>query len=163
YRGVGSRADRREDWGDPAYLAGVAEIPGHLRAQGVKISKLVLIGVSYAGFGNAELVATHPELRPAALILVDSYLDLPARYAALPTSATSRTCGTRTRSGIEARACWPWPLSVRPTARSARGLLRSPPEPPCLWAATAAREALDTEVLRNGDAVACRVGRANLD
>src|SRR5205085_338482 len=91
YRGVGSRADRREDWGDPAYLAGVAENPGHLRAQGVKISKLVLIGVSYAGFGNAELVATHPELRPAALILVDSYLDLPARYAALPARHPTRT------------------------------------------------------------------------
>jgi pimeloyl-ACP methyl ester carboxylesterase len=50
----------------------------------VKISKLVLVGVSYSGYANAALVATHPELRPAALVVVDSYLDLPARYAALP-------------------------------------------------------------------------------
>ena len=55
----------------------------------MQISKLVLVGVSYSGFGDAELVATHPELRPAALIVVDSYLDLPARYRALrPTHET---------------------------------------------------------------------------
>ena len=91
YRGVGSRANRREDWGNSAYLADVAKIPGHLRGQGVRISKLVLVGVSYSGFGNAELVATHPELRPAALIIVDSYLDLPARYAALPAGHPTKT------------------------------------------------------------------------
>jgi pimeloyl-ACP methyl ester carboxylesterase len=84
YLGTGQRAGRREDWGDPAYLAAVAKVPAQLRAQGVKISKLVLVGVSYTGYANAELVATHPELRPAALVVVDSYLDLPARYAALP-------------------------------------------------------------------------------
>jgi hypothetical protein len=56
----------------------------------VKISKLVLVGVSYSGFDNAELVATHPELRPAALVIVDSYLDLPARYAALPAHHPTR-------------------------------------------------------------------------
>lgn len=82
--GPGQRAGRKEDWGDPAYLDAVAKVPAALRAQGVKISKLVLVGVSYTGYANAELVATHPELRPAALIVVDSYLDLPARYAALP-------------------------------------------------------------------------------
>jgi pimeloyl-ACP methyl ester carboxylesterase len=69
----------------------VAKIPDRLRARGVKISKLVLVGVSYSGFGNAELVATHPELRPAALIVVDSYLDLPARYAALPARHETKT------------------------------------------------------------------------
>jgi pimeloyl-ACP methyl ester carboxylesterase len=84
YLGPGQRAGRKEDWGDPAYLAAVAKVPAMLRAQGVKISKLVLVGVSYTGFANAELVATHPELRPAALVVVDSFLDLPARYAALP-------------------------------------------------------------------------------
>ena len=84
YVGPGQRAGRKEDWGDPAYLAAVAKVPAALRAQGVKISKLVLVGVSYSGYANAELVATHPELRPAALIVVDSYLDLPARYTALP-------------------------------------------------------------------------------
>ena len=72
------------DWGDPAYLAEVAQVPARLRAQGVKIAQLVLVGVSYSGFANAQLVATHPELRPTALIMVDSYLDLPARYRALP-------------------------------------------------------------------------------
>jgi pimeloyl-ACP methyl ester carboxylesterase len=84
YTGAGGRAARREDWGDPRYLAEVARVPDALRHDGVKVSRLVVIGVSYSGFGNAELVATHPELRPAALIVVDSYLDLAARYAALP-------------------------------------------------------------------------------
>jgi pimeloyl-ACP methyl ester carboxylesterase len=80
----GERSGRQMDWGDPAYLARVARVPAQLRAQGVKIAQLVLVGVSYSGFANAQLVATHPELRPAALIVVDSYLDLPARYVALP-------------------------------------------------------------------------------
>src|SRR4029077_10922513 len=31
-----------------------------------------------------ELVASQPQLHPAALIMIDSYLDLAARYAALP-------------------------------------------------------------------------------
>jgi pimeloyl-ACP methyl ester carboxylesterase len=79
-----SRNARVEDWGDPAYLNYVARLPGELRAEGVKISKLVVVGVSYAGYANAELVATHPQLHPAALIVIDSFLDLPARYRALP-------------------------------------------------------------------------------
>ncbi len=84
YEGIGERSSRREDWGDPAYLAAAARVPSRLRQSGLKISKLVLVGVSYSGFANAELVATHPELRPDALVVVDSYLDLPARYRALP-------------------------------------------------------------------------------
>jgi pimeloyl-ACP methyl ester carboxylesterase len=84
YEAPGQREGRLMDWGNPDYLAAVAKLPNRLRAQGVKISKLVLVGVSYSGYANAELVATHPELRPAALIVVDSYLDLPARYRALP-------------------------------------------------------------------------------
>jgi pimeloyl-ACP methyl ester carboxylesterase len=84
YSGSGGRAKRKNDWGDPAYLGAVAGYPAELRRQGVKISKLVLVGVSYSGYANAELAATHPELRPAALIVVDSYLDLPARFRALP-------------------------------------------------------------------------------
>jgi pimeloyl-ACP methyl ester carboxylesterase len=90
YEGVGERAARKEDWGDPAYLAAVARVPSRLQQSGVKISKLVLVGVSYSGFANAELVATHPELRPDALVVVDSYLDLPARYEALPASHETR-------------------------------------------------------------------------
>jgi len=84
YSGPGDRAARMEDWGNLAYLSAVAKYPAELRRQGVKISKLVLVGVSFSGYANAELVATHPELNPDALIVVDSYLDLPARFRALP-------------------------------------------------------------------------------
>ncbi len=35
-------------------------------------------------FADAELVASHPEVGPDALIVVDSYLDLAARFDALP-------------------------------------------------------------------------------
>jgi pimeloyl-ACP methyl ester carboxylesterase len=88
--GVGRRSLRREDWGDPAYDAAVATVPGLLRKQGVKISQLVVVGVSYSGYADAELVATHPELHPAALIVVDSFLDLRARYEALPADHPTR-------------------------------------------------------------------------
>ncbi len=91
YVAPGGRAARREDWGDPAYDAAVAKLPAQLAASGVKIARLVVAGVSYSGYANAELVATHPELRPAALIVVDSYLDLPARYQALPPYHPTRT------------------------------------------------------------------------
>ena len=79
-----SQKGRIQDFGDPAYLAAVARLPNDLRRKGLKISKVVLIGASYAGFDVAELAATHPELRPAALVMVDTFLDLPARYLALP-------------------------------------------------------------------------------
>jgi pimeloyl-ACP methyl ester carboxylesterase len=94
YERAGNRAGRREDWGDPSYLAQVARLPARLRSEGVRISKLVLIGVSYSGFAVAELVAAHPEVRAAALIVVDSYLDLKARYEALP-------AGHETKAEIE--------------------------------------------------------------
>ena len=90
YEGAGGRGARKEDWGDPTYLAAVAQLPARLRRSGVKVSKLVLVGVSYSGFANAELVATHPELGPDALIVIDSYLDLPARYSALPPQHETR-------------------------------------------------------------------------
>jgi pimeloyl-ACP methyl ester carboxylesterase len=83
YEAPGQRAGRLEDWGDPAYDAAVAQLSGRLRRDGVKISKLVLVGVSYSGFANAELVASHPELNADALVVVDSYLDLAARYRAI--------------------------------------------------------------------------------
>lgn len=91
YVGAGGRAGRIEDWGDPRYLALVARLPAQLREQGVLISKVVVIGVSYSGFANAELVATHPELHADALIVVDSYLDLAARFNALPLHHETRT------------------------------------------------------------------------
>ena len=61
--------------------AALLEAFASLRTEGLE---LVLIGASYAGYANSQLVATHPELHPTALIVVDSFLDLPARYAALP-------------------------------------------------------------------------------
>ena len=84
YERPGQRAGRLEDWGDPAYDAAVARLPARVEAQGVKVSKLIVIGVSYSGFANAELVASQPRFHPAALIMIDSYLDLAARFAALP-------------------------------------------------------------------------------
>ncbi len=102
--GVGGRSGRREDWGDPAYDAAVAAVPEKLRAQGIKISKLVVIGVSYSGYANAELVATHPELRPAALVVVDSYLDLAARYQALPPHHETRAEMEAVLGGTPAQA-----------------------------------------------------------
>lgn len=91
YEGPGGRAGRREDWGDPRYLAAVAKLPAKLRADGVQISELVLVGVSYSGFANAELVAVHPEIGAGALVVVDSYLDLTARFNALPPTHETRT------------------------------------------------------------------------
>jgi hypothetical protein len=46
--------------------------------------ELVLVGVSYSGFGVATLAAHHPELRPDRLIVLDSYFDLAARRELLP-------------------------------------------------------------------------------
>jgi pimeloyl-ACP methyl ester carboxylesterase len=90
YEGVGGRAARLEDWGDPPYLAAAARLPDALRQSGVKISELAVVGVSYSGYANAELVATHPEMRPDALVVVDSYLDLTARFRALPLGHETR-------------------------------------------------------------------------
>ena len=90
YEQPGQRDGRREDWGDPAYDAAVARLPAKVEAQGVKVSKLIVVGVSYSAFANAELVASQPRLHPAALIMIDSYLDLAARFAALPLNHPTR-------------------------------------------------------------------------
>jgi len=84
YEKPGQRDGRLEDWGSPAYDAAVARLPARIEARGVKVSKLIVVGVSYSAFANAELVASQPRLHPAALIMIDSYLDLAARFAALP-------------------------------------------------------------------------------
>jgi hypothetical protein len=91
YVAAGDRSGRMEDWGDPAYDAAVAQLPAALERSGVKVSALIVLGVSYSGYANAELVASHPELKPAALIVVDSYLDLTARFDALPSYHETRT------------------------------------------------------------------------
>lgn len=82
YLGPGLRARRRLDWGNPAYLARLADSAAalHRRIGG----RLVLIGVSYSGFGVATLATHHPELRPDRLIVIDSYFDLVARRRLLP-------------------------------------------------------------------------------
>ena len=90
YERPGQRNGRLEDWGDPAYDAAVARLPARIEARGVKVSKLIVVGVSYSGFANAELVASQPRLHPAALVMIDSYLDLAARFAALPSYHETR-------------------------------------------------------------------------
>jgi hypothetical protein len=90
YERPGERTGRLEDWGNPAYDAAVARLPAKVEAQGVKVSKLIVVGVSYSGFANAELVASQPRLHPAALVMIDSYLDLAARFAALPLNHPTR-------------------------------------------------------------------------
>jgi pimeloyl-ACP methyl ester carboxylesterase len=90
YESSGGRALRKEDWGDPTYDAAVAKVPARLRRQGLDFSQLIVVGVSYSGYANAELIATHPEMRADALIVVDSYLDLSARYQALPARHETR-------------------------------------------------------------------------
>ena len=95
YTGPGLRSQRFMDWGDPRYDAAVAQLPGRARRAGIRISKLIVIGVSYTGYATAELVATHPEMRPAALIIIDTYLDLPARFqASKPWLMTRREIAT---------------------------------------------------------------------
>jgi pimeloyl-ACP methyl ester carboxylesterase len=84
YLGPGLRPQRHLDWGDPGYLGSLAAKVEALRRR--VGGELVLIGVSYSGFGVAALASHHPELRPQRLIVIDSYLDLVARRAAARTS-----------------------------------------------------------------------------
>lgn len=96
------RAGRLEDWGDPAYDAAVARLPAAVERKGVKVSKLVVVGVSYSAFANAELVASQPRLHPAALVMIDSYLDLAARFDALPSYHETRAEIIRALGGTPA-------------------------------------------------------------
>jgi hypothetical protein len=82
YVGPGLRPERHLDWGDAGYLAALAKaVVVEHRAVG---GSLILMGVSYSGFGIATLASHHPELRPDRLIVIDSYLDLVARRSKLP-------------------------------------------------------------------------------
>ncbi len=84
YVGLGLRAQRHLDWGDAAYLSSFAtKILALRRKVG---GELILIGVSYSGYGVATLASHHRELRPDRLIVIDSYLDLVARRRRLPPS-----------------------------------------------------------------------------
>ena len=88
YLGLGQRSERHLDWGEPAYLSALAREARtlHERVGG----ELVLLGVSYSGFGVATLASHHPELRPSRLIVIDSYLDLAARRVAASAGGTGR-------------------------------------------------------------------------
>ncbi len=94
YVGLGLRAQRHLDWGNAAYLHALAREAGalHDRVGG----ELLLVGVSYSGFGVATLASHHPELRPDRLIVIDSYLDLAARRAAAGTGAIGREIDAET-------------------------------------------------------------------
>jgi pimeloyl-ACP methyl ester carboxylesterase len=87
YTGYGLRQLRHLDWGNPRYLAAyageIARLHAHIHGS------LILMGVSYSGFGVAALAAHHPELHPDRLIVVDSYLDLVSRRRALPDGAAT--------------------------------------------------------------------------
>jgi pimeloyl-ACP methyl ester carboxylesterase len=101
YLGYGLRSQRRLDWGDPGYLASFARKLAvlHSRVGG----PLLLIGVSYSGFGVATLASHEPALRPARLIVIDSYLDLVGRRASLPPShQTAREIDAATGGSIQA-------------------------------------------------------------
>lgn len=101
YTGYGLRSQRHLDWGNPSYLASFAsKIAGLHRQVG---GPLVLIGVSYSGFGVATLASHHPELRPARLIVIDSFLDLVARRASLPSGQeTAREIDAETGGTVSA-------------------------------------------------------------
>ena len=117
YVGPGLRARRHLDWGNAAYLSALAREARalHRRVGG----ELLLVGVSYSGFGVAALASHYPELRPDRLIVIDAYLDLAARRAAAGTGATGREIDAETGGSSGALAggasAWPgWPRSSRP-------------------------------------------------
>jgi hypothetical protein len=99
YSGRGLRPKRHLDWGDPGYLAAFA---GRIRTlRRTTPGPLVLMGVSYSGFGVGTLASHHPELRPSRVIVIDSYLDLVARRAHLSdTHITAREIDSETGGSI---------------------------------------------------------------
>lgn len=101
YLGRGLRSKRRVDWGNPAYLSSLAS---KIRAVHRQIGgDLVLIGVSYSGFGIATLSTHHPEIHPDRLIVIDSFLNLVARRAALPPNhETAREIDAETGGSADA-------------------------------------------------------------
>jgi len=100
YTGYGLRSKRLLDWGDPGYLATLA---GRIAAVHKSVGgELILLGVSYSGFGVATLASHHPELRPDRLIVVDSYLDLVARRAVAGSGGTGAEIDAATGGAPEA-------------------------------------------------------------
>jgi hypothetical protein len=117
YLGRNLRSRRQLDWGNPRYLADLASRARalHSRVGG----ELLLLGVSYSGFGVATLATHHPELRPDRVIVIDSYFDLVARRRhAWPSSPTAREIDRETggsRAALRRRSA-----SVRDLARLTR-------------------------------------------
>jgi pimeloyl-ACP methyl ester carboxylesterase len=114
FLGPGLRSKRHLDWGNPAYLADFAE---EILAKDEQIGgELILVGVSYSGFGVATLAAHHPEIRPDRLVVIDSYFDLVARRSRLPHShETAREIDSET-SGSK--------MALRARSAGAQGLAR---------------------------------------
>jgi hypothetical protein len=130
YLGPGLRSRRHLDWGNPQYLTRFAAKirAAHRQTRG----DLILLGVSYAGFGVATLASHHPELRPAQLVVVDSYLDLPARRGKLsPSHETAREIDLET--GGTPAALRSRSVSVAGLARLVRGGTRIT----AIWSVTA--------------------------
>ncbi len=118
YLGYGLRSQRHLDWGDPAYLVSLAaKVEALHKSVG---GKLVLIGVSYSGFGVATFASHHPELQPDRVIVIDSFLDLIARRQALPpTHETAKEIDSETggsQAALEQRT-----VSVGGLAQLVRG------------------------------------------
>lgn len=101
YVGRDLRSRRQLDWGNPRYLASLAKRAKtiHARVGG----KLLLVGVSYSGFGVATLATHHPELRPDRMIVIDSYFDLVARRrGAAPAGPTALEIDRETGGSVRA-------------------------------------------------------------
>jgi len=102
YLGLGLRSERHLDWGNHAYLSSLA---GKAHALQARVGgELVLIGVSYSGFGVAALASHHPDLRPDRLIVIDSYLDLVARRAVGGSDEIGREIDRETGGSVAALA-----------------------------------------------------------
>jgi pimeloyl-ACP methyl ester carboxylesterase len=130
YTGYGLREQRRLDWGKADYLASLAAKTEvlHRRVGG----RLVLVGVSYSGFGVATLASHHPELRPDRLIVIDSFLDLSARRAAAGPTGTGAEIDAATAGG-SADALAAQTVSVPGLAN----LVRSGTELTVIWSVSA--------------------------
>ena len=102
YRGLGLRPKRHLDWGNEPYLNSLADA---VRVQHARVGgELVLLGVSYSGFGVAALASHHPELRPDRLVVIDSYLDLVARRVAAGSESMGREIDLETGGSAAALA-----------------------------------------------------------
>lgn len=123
YRAPGLRAFRQGDWGSPAFQARVVRLLAGLRGRGYALGELVLVGVSYSAYANATLLARHPELDARALVAIDGFLDLPARYRATHSKHPTRREIERALGGTLAQR--PHDYHERGAGGNLRGLARA--------------------------------------